>query len=165
VCPLFLTRFVCCVLFERVVLFCVMCVICMLCLMVVSLPPGKNLFAVKIYDNNYIPGNWRFKTHSYILLERLLYITYYKIKHFYIFIYFIYIFHIILIRTIVYLKLHKLTSLHNGEEYFCSLTLYVIELPILQFDLSANIYSEELDREGLKACVKKGSPLYFLDVF
>jgi hypothetical protein len=47
--PLFLTRFVCYILFERVVLFRVMCVICMLCLIVVSLPPGRNLFAVKIH--------------------------------------------------------------------------------------------------------------------
>jgi hypothetical protein len=39
---------VCCVLFERSVLFCVMCVICVLRLIVVSLPPGKNPFAVKI---------------------------------------------------------------------------------------------------------------------
>jgi hypothetical protein len=37
---------VCCVLFECGVLFCVMCVICVLCLVVVSLPPGKNPFAV-----------------------------------------------------------------------------------------------------------------------
>jgi hypothetical protein len=37
---------VCCVLFECGVLFCVMCVICALCLIVVSLPPGKNPFAV-----------------------------------------------------------------------------------------------------------------------
>jgi hypothetical protein len=38
--------FVCCVLFECGVLFCVMYVICVLCLIVVSLPPGKNPFAV-----------------------------------------------------------------------------------------------------------------------
>jgi hypothetical protein len=38
---------VCCVLFERGVLFCVMCIICLLCL-----PPGKNSFVVKINNNN-----------------------------------------------------------------------------------------------------------------
>jgi hypothetical protein len=46
--------FVCFVSFERGVLFCVMCVICVLCLSVVPLPPGKNLFAVKINNNNNI---------------------------------------------------------------------------------------------------------------
>jgi hypothetical protein len=35
-----------------VVLFCVMCVICVLCLIVVQLPPGRNQFAVKIYNDN-----------------------------------------------------------------------------------------------------------------
>jgi hypothetical protein len=62
---------VCSVLFERSVLFCVMCVICVLCLIVVSLPPGKNPFAVKINNsnNNNIPGNLSFKTHSFVLLE------------------------------------------------------------------------------------------------
>jgi hypothetical protein len=43
---------VCCVLFERGVLFCVMCVICVLCLIVLPLPPSKNLIAVQI-NNNY----------------------------------------------------------------------------------------------------------------
>jgi hypothetical protein len=37
----------CAVFCLSVVLFCVMCVICVLCLIVVSLPPGKNPFAVK----------------------------------------------------------------------------------------------------------------------
>jgi hypothetical protein len=32
--------------FECGKLFCVMCVMCVLCLIVVSLPPGKNPFAV-----------------------------------------------------------------------------------------------------------------------
>jgi hypothetical protein len=36
----------CAVFCLSVVLFCVMCVICVLCLIVVSLPPGKNPFAV-----------------------------------------------------------------------------------------------------------------------
>jgi hypothetical protein len=45
---------VCCVLFERGALFCVMCVNCVLCLIVVPLPPGKNQFAVKINNNNSI---------------------------------------------------------------------------------------------------------------
>jgi hypothetical protein len=35
-------------LFEGDVLFCGICVICVLCLIVVSLPPGKNPFAVKV---------------------------------------------------------------------------------------------------------------------
>jgi hypothetical protein len=39
-------NFVCCVLFECGVLFCVLCVI------VVPLPPGTNPFAVKINNNN-----------------------------------------------------------------------------------------------------------------
>jgi hypothetical protein len=43
---------VCCVLFERGVLFCVMCVICVLRLIVVPLPPSKNPFEVKISNNN-----------------------------------------------------------------------------------------------------------------
>jgi hypothetical protein len=46
---------VCCVSFERDVLFCVICVICMLCLIVVPLPPGKKLFADKINNNNKVP--------------------------------------------------------------------------------------------------------------
>jgi hypothetical protein len=37
---------VCCVLFERGVLFCVMCLI------VVPLPPGKNAFSVQANNNN-----------------------------------------------------------------------------------------------------------------
>jgi hypothetical protein len=45
---------VCCVLFERGVLFCVMCVICVLCLIVVPLSPGKTPFAVKINNNNNV---------------------------------------------------------------------------------------------------------------
>jgi hypothetical protein len=56
-----LCSFVCCVLSECGVLFCVMCVICVLCLIVVPLPPGKNPFAVKInkkkkknYDEKYV---------------------------------------------------------------------------------------------------------------
>jgi hypothetical protein len=40
--------FVCCVSFEHGVIFCVMCVICVLWLIVVSLPPGKTPFTVKI---------------------------------------------------------------------------------------------------------------------
>jgi hypothetical protein len=47
---------VCCVLFERGILFCVMCVICVLCLIVVPLPHGKNQFAVKI--NNKIKNKY-----------------------------------------------------------------------------------------------------------
>jgi hypothetical protein len=47
-----LCSFVCCVLFECGVLFCVMCVIRVLRLIVVPLPPGKNPFAVKINNNN-----------------------------------------------------------------------------------------------------------------
>jgi hypothetical protein len=43
-----LCSFVCCGLFERGVLFCVMCVICVFCLIVVPLQPSKNLFVVKI---------------------------------------------------------------------------------------------------------------------
>jgi hypothetical protein len=54
VCPLFLCSFVCYVLFERGVLFCVMCASCVLCLIVVPLPPGKNPFAVKTNTNNKI---------------------------------------------------------------------------------------------------------------
>jgi hypothetical protein len=38
--------FVCCVLFERGVLFCAMCVTCVLCLIVVPLPLGNAPFAV-----------------------------------------------------------------------------------------------------------------------
>jgi hypothetical protein len=45
---------VCCVLYERGVLFCVMCVICVLCLIVVPQPPGKTPFAAKINNNNNI---------------------------------------------------------------------------------------------------------------
>jgi hypothetical protein len=37
-----LCSFVCCVLFERDVLFCVMCVVFVLCLIIVPLPLGKN---------------------------------------------------------------------------------------------------------------------------
>jgi hypothetical protein len=49
----FIACFVLCVVFfKRGLLFCVMCVICVLCLIVVSLPPGKNRFAVKISNNN-----------------------------------------------------------------------------------------------------------------
>jgi hypothetical protein len=48
---------VCCVLFERGVLFYVMCVICVLCLIVVPLPPGENPFVVKINNNNIIKLN------------------------------------------------------------------------------------------------------------
>jgi hypothetical protein len=40
-----LCSFVCCVLFQRGMSF---CVICMLCLIVAPLPPDKNSFAVKI---------------------------------------------------------------------------------------------------------------------
>jgi hypothetical protein len=43
---------VCCVLFDRGILFCVMCDICVLCLIVVPLPPGRNPFTVKINNNN-----------------------------------------------------------------------------------------------------------------
>jgi hypothetical protein len=39
--------FVCRVLFEGGVLFCVMCVICVLCLIVVPIPPGKTPFAAE----------------------------------------------------------------------------------------------------------------------
>jgi hypothetical protein len=39
-------------LFERGVLFCVTCVICVLCLIVIPLLPRKNLFAVKLNNNN-----------------------------------------------------------------------------------------------------------------
>jgi hypothetical protein len=35
-----------------VVLFCVMCVICLLCLILLPLPPGNNLFADGINNNN-----------------------------------------------------------------------------------------------------------------
>jgi hypothetical protein len=42
----------CAVLYERGVLFCVMSVVCVLCLSIVSLPPGKDPFAVKINNNN-----------------------------------------------------------------------------------------------------------------
>jgi hypothetical protein len=38
---------VCCVLFERGALFCVMCIF-VLCVIVVPLPPGKNPFVVQI---------------------------------------------------------------------------------------------------------------------
>jgi hypothetical protein len=51
VCPYCFCSFVCCVSFECGVLFCVMCVICVLCLIVVPLPPGKNLFVVKINNS------------------------------------------------------------------------------------------------------------------
>jgi hypothetical protein len=51
VCPLCLCSFVCCVLFECGMLFCVMCVICVLRLILVSLSPGKTPFAVKINNN------------------------------------------------------------------------------------------------------------------
>jgi hypothetical protein len=44
--------FVCCVLFERGLLFCVMCAIRVLCLIVVPSPPGKKPFAVKTNKNN-----------------------------------------------------------------------------------------------------------------
>jgi hypothetical protein len=47
-----LCSFICSVLFEHGVLFCVMCVICVLCLTVVSLPPGKPPFSFKINNNN-----------------------------------------------------------------------------------------------------------------
>jgi hypothetical protein len=49
---------VCCVLFERGVLFCVMCVICVLCLFVVPLPLGKNPFAVKVNNNTKSNNNF-----------------------------------------------------------------------------------------------------------
>jgi hypothetical protein len=42
---------VCCVLFERGVLYCVMCVIYVLYLILVQLPTGKNPFAVKINNS------------------------------------------------------------------------------------------------------------------
>jgi hypothetical protein len=45
--------FLCVVLFECGVLFCVMCVICVLWLIVVPLPPGKDTFAVKINNKKY----------------------------------------------------------------------------------------------------------------
>jgi hypothetical protein len=41
-----------------VVLFCVMCVIIVLCLIVVPLPPGQYLFAVKINNNNNNYSMW-----------------------------------------------------------------------------------------------------------
>jgi hypothetical protein len=49
----FIVCVVLCAVFRLIVmLFCVMCVICLLCLIVLPLPPGKNPFAVKIYNNN-----------------------------------------------------------------------------------------------------------------
>jgi hypothetical protein len=54
-CLLLLCSFVCCDLFERGGLFCV------LCLIVLPLRPGKNPFAVKINNNNnfkYRPNYW-----------------------------------------------------------------------------------------------------------
>jgi hypothetical protein len=45
----FIVCVVLCTVFRLiVVLFCVMFVVCVLCLTVVPLPPGENLFAVKI---------------------------------------------------------------------------------------------------------------------
>jgi hypothetical protein len=49
----FIVCVVLCAVFRLImVLFCVMCVICLLCLILLPLPPGKNLFAVKINNNN-----------------------------------------------------------------------------------------------------------------
>jgi hypothetical protein len=45
VCPLL---FVCCVLFERLGLFCVTFDICVLCLIAVTLPPGENYLHLKL---------------------------------------------------------------------------------------------------------------------
>jgi hypothetical protein len=39
---------VCCVLFERAVLFCVICVFYVLYLTIVPLPPDKNPFAIQV---------------------------------------------------------------------------------------------------------------------
>jgi hypothetical protein len=41
-------NFVCCILFERGVIFCVLCRI------VIPLPPGKNRFAVELNNDNNI---------------------------------------------------------------------------------------------------------------
>jgi hypothetical protein len=63
--------FVCCVLFERGVIFCVMCVISVLCLIVVPLPPDKNPFAVKI-NNNGGEGKKNFEGHrNFVMLFSL----------------------------------------------------------------------------------------------
>jgi hypothetical protein len=43
----------CAALFERRVLFSVICAICVLYLIAVSLPPGKNQFAVQLNNNIY----------------------------------------------------------------------------------------------------------------
>jgi hypothetical protein len=43
---------VCCVLFERGVLFCVVFVICVLFLIAVPLPLGENPSGIKINNNN-----------------------------------------------------------------------------------------------------------------
>jgi hypothetical protein len=55
VCPLLCVCVVLCAVFRLiVVLFCVICVVCLLCLIVLSLPPGKNPFAVKINNKKII---------------------------------------------------------------------------------------------------------------
>jgi hypothetical protein len=51
------------------VLFGEMRVICVLCLIVVPLPPGKNPFAVKIYNNNNNNNNNECVTLSFTLWE------------------------------------------------------------------------------------------------
>jgi hypothetical protein len=45
---------VCCVLFERDVLICVICVCFVLCLIVVPLSPDKNPFAIHLNNNKNI---------------------------------------------------------------------------------------------------------------
>jgi hypothetical protein len=53
---------VCCVLFERGVLVCVMCVFRVLCLILLSLPRGKNQFTVQLNNSNN--NNYDYKPFS-----------------------------------------------------------------------------------------------------